>query len=288
MASSHPVSPASVHTATSQSATPLSSKPSAPHFAAYHSHHRDLCRHAASLPRQLSDHFTHLQTLRSASRTFASHLSRLLQPPPSAASPSVLRHFTAVNELLRVAVMQQLDTALVRLAECVGSLDSSVDSMARLCDSLRAAATAVDVELLTLDVATVRELKRKPTRDGGSSAPKASPTGGSAGGSHRKQRSDKKQAHRDAQTEDDAIDPALNGPVSPYSLLLTLEDIMYMLTEVHQQHTAALVQLQTAVKRGGDTSEEMCEALDVLSASGDVSRGMLDEWLSIIRRACKA
>jgi len=186
-----------------------------------------------------------------------------------------------------VAVLQQLDTALTMLVECVSVLSSDVDSMARLHDSLRAAAMTVDVRLLSMDVAAVREWEKMTASTGGSSAVKVS-AGGS--GSHRKQK-DRKQLHRDkheAEAADDNSDPSFTAAVSPYTLLLTLEDTVYILTALHQRHTAALAQLQVAVKGGGEQSDNaMREALDVLSDKGNVDGSMLEEWLSIIRRACK-
>ena len=187
-----------------------------------------------------------------------------------------------------MALLQQLDTALTMLVECVGVLGSGVESMARLSDSLRGAATTVDVQLLSMDAAAVREWERIEA-----SASEGSPSKVSAssitGGSHRKQNSNKKQPHTEArQAADDDLGPSLTAAVSPLVLLLTLEDIVHILTALHQQHRAALAQLQAATKGGGEKLEVgMQEALNVLSASGNVDVSTLEDWLSIIRRACK-
>ena len=289
MALSHPPSPSQYRTSTAAqhppvtTATLLPSKLSASHFAAFHTYHRDLCRQAATLPRQLSDHYNNLQTLRSTSRSFSSHLSRLTTHPTTATTTSVLERFTSGVELLHVAVVQQLDVALARLVECVGTLAGSVESMTRLCDSLRTSAVAVDVQLLVLDVAAVREMEKIVAGSTAGSPLKAA-GGGSATGSHRKQKPTKQQPA----TQDDDSDPSLTAAISPYTLLLTLEDIVYTLTALQQQHAAALAHLQAAVRGGGEKSEdETREALDVLGSSGSVNGSMLEEWLSIIRRACK-
>ena len=293
--SASPARTPSTPTPPTASAVPLSPHLSAFQFAAYHAYHRDLCRHAATLPRQLSDHLSQLHTLRSTSRTFSSHLDRLSHPPPSATSTSALRHFAGVADLLRVAVLQQLDTALTMLVESVSALGSSVDSLTRLCDSLRTAAMAVDAQLLTADVATVRvweELAAPAAIAGGGSAIKQPGSGrGSASGSHRKQRPNGKQQHsskQQSEDDDEDVDPSLTAPVSPYSLLLMLEDIVYALTSLHQQHTVALAQLQQAVTGGAARPDEVVkEALEALGSAGIVNGSVMEEWLSIIRRACK-
>ena len=297
MSLSDPASPSSprhlTYALNTVATTLLSPKLSASHFAAYHAYHRDLCRHAATLPRQLSDHLTHLHTLRSTSRTFSSHLARLSHPPPSATSSSVLRHFTGVTELLRVAVVQQLDTALARLVECVGSLGSSAESMARLCDSLRTSAMTVDVQLLTVDVAAVRLWESvaaaEAVSDGsGAKRTPGSGRGSASGGSHRKQRPNGKQHANKQQAEEADVDASLTAPVSPYTLLLTLEDIVYALTSLHQQHAAVLAKLQAALTGGEEKPEVvMREALEVLSDTGAVNSSIVEEWSAIIRRACK-
>ena len=291
-----PTPPHSTPTALTAAATLPSSSLSisAAQCAVYHAYHRDLCRHAATLPRQLSDHLTQLHSLRSTSRTFSSHLARLSHPPPSATS--VLRHFAGVTELLRVAVLQQLDTAMAMLVESLSALGSSVDAITRLCDSLRTASMAVDAQLLTAGVATVRvleELAAPAASGGGGSAIKQLGSGrGSTSGSHRKQRPTGKpqpSSAQQAQDDDEDVDPSLTAPVSPYSLLLSLEDIVYVLTSLHQKHTAALAQLQQAVVGGAAKPDEAVkEALEALSNPGIVNGSVMEEWLSIIRRACKA
>lgn len=173
------------------------------------------------------------------------------------------------------------------LVECVATLGSNIDSFTRLTDSVRTAAMSVDVRLLTREVAAVREVEKSVVSSTAGSAVKA--TQGS--GSHRKKRPDKRQSHKERAEaeEDDSSDPSLTAAVSPYTLLLTLEDIVYTLTALHQQYTAALTQLQSAVKGNGERSEErMREALDVLTDSTGVNGSMLEEWLSIVRRACKS